>query len=62
MDWAEIKVVTGEVYTVQGSLDEVEQKVLGGATLVWLSEYGTDASVGLNPAHIVSVKASALSE
>jgi hypothetical protein len=63
MGFAEIRLVSGEVFAVDGTLDEVETKLSdaarsGQSRLAWFTEHGTDDSVGVNPAHVVSLKIS----
>jgi len=60
---AEIRLLNGDAFTVEGTLDEVESKLSdaarsGQSRLAWFTEYGTDDSVGVNPAHIASLKIS----
>jgi hypothetical protein len=52
---------------VEGTLDEVESKLSdaarsGQSRLAWFTEYGTDASVGVNPAHVAILKVSEISD
>jgi hypothetical protein len=66
MAYAEVRLLNGDVFTVEGSLDEVESKLSdaarsGQSRLAWFTEYGTDGSVGVNPAHVASLKASDVS-
>jgi hypothetical protein len=61
--YAEVRLLNGDVFTVEGSLDEVESKLSdaarsGQSRLAWFTEYGTDDSVGVNPAHVASLKVS----
>ena len=63
MAHAEIRLLNGDAFTVEGTLDEVESKLSdaarsGQSRLAWFTEYGTDDSVGVNPAHIASLKIS----
>jgi hypothetical protein len=65
--YAEIRLVNGDVFMVEGTLDEVEGKLSdaarsGQSRLAWFTEYGTDGSVGINPAHVASLKVSEISE
>jgi hypothetical protein len=58
----EISLVNGDRYEVEGSPDEVEQRILGAARgslmeLAWLTETESGRSLGLNPAHIVALRA-----
>ena len=65
--YAEVRLLSGDVVTVEGTLDEVESKLSdaarsGQSRLAWFTEYGTDGSVGVNPAHVASLKVSEISE
>lgn len=60
---AEVKLLNGDVVVVEGTLDEVEAKLSdaarsGQSRLAWFTEYGTDRSVGVNPAHVATLKVS----
>lgn len=66
MTCAEIRLLSGDVFTVEGALDEVEGKLSdaarsGQSRLAWFTEHGTDESVGVNPAHVASLKLSDVS-
>jgi hypothetical protein len=61
--YAEVKLLSGDVVVVEGTLDEVEAKLSdaarsGQSRLAWFTEYGTDGSVGVNPAHVASLRVS----
>ena len=63
MAYAELRLVNGDVFTVEGTLEDVESTLSdaarsGQSRLAWFTEYGTDSSVGVNPAHVVSLKLS----
>jgi hypothetical protein len=65
--YAEIRLVSGDVFTVKGTLEEVEKGLSdaarsGQARLAWFNEHGTDASVGVNPAHVAALRASEISD
>jgi hypothetical protein len=65
--YAEIRLVSGDVFTVEGTLDEVEKALSdaarsGQARLAWFKEHGTDGSVGVNPAHVAALRASEISD
>jgi hypothetical protein len=65
--YAELRLLNGDVFTVEGTLDEVESKLSdaarsGQSRLAWFTEYGTDGSIGINPAHVASLKVSEHSE
>ncbi len=56
----EILVVGGERFRVQGTPEEVENKILDAARgsileLVWLAETESSEMIALNPAHIVAI-------
>jgi hypothetical protein len=64
--YAELKLLNGDAFVVQGTLEEVERKLSdaarsGQSRLAWFTEYGTDGSVGVNPAHVASLKVSEIS-
>jgi hypothetical protein len=61
--YAEVGLQNGDVLRVEGTLDEVEGKLSdaarsGQARLAWFTEHGTDGSVGINPAHVSTLKVS----
>lgn len=61
MAYAELKLQNGDVLRVEGTLDEVEGKLSdaarsGQSRLAWFTERGTDGSVGVNPAHVATLK------
>jgi hypothetical protein len=67
VSYAEIRLLNGDVVTVEGTLDEVESKLSdaarsGQSRLAWFTEYGTDGSVGVNPAHVASLRVSGITE
>jgi hypothetical protein len=65
--YAEVRLLNGDVFTVEGTLEEIEGKLSdaarsGQSRLAWFTEHGTDDSVGVNPAHVASLKASKISD
>ena len=67
MSHAEIKLVDGDLLTVEGNMEEVEKKLSdaarsGQSRLAWFTEHGTDASVGVNPVHVASLRVSEVSD
>ena len=65
--YAEIRLVSGDVFTVEGTLEEVEKALSdaarsGQARLAWFKEHSTDGSVGVNPAHVTALRASEISD
>ncbi len=66
MHFTEIRLLNGDVFTVEGSLDEVEKGLSdaarsGQGRLAWFKEHGTEGSVGLNPAHVAVLRVSEVS-
>ena len=67
VDYAEVRLLNGDVFTVEGTLDEVESKLSdaarsGQSRIAWFTEYGTDGSLGVNPAHVATLKVSEISD
>jgi hypothetical protein len=65
--YAEIRLLSGDVFTVEGTLDEVEMRLSdaarsGQARLAWFKERNTEDSVGVNPAHVASLRATEVSD
>jgi hypothetical protein len=65
--YAEIRLVNGDVFTVEGTLEEVEKALSdaarsGQARLAWFREHGTDGPVGVNPAHVAALTTSEISD
>jgi hypothetical protein len=65
--YAELRLLNCDVFTVEGTLDEVENKLSnaarsGQSRLAWFTEHGTDGSVGVNPAHVTTLKVSEISD
>ena len=65
--YAEVRLLNGDVFVVEGTVDDVEGKLSdasrsGQARLAWFTEYGTSDPVGVNPAHVASLKASETSD
>jgi hypothetical protein len=61
---AEIKLVDGDLLTVEGTLEEVEKKLSdaarsGQSRLAWFRELDSDEQIGVNPAHVASLRAAA---
>jgi hypothetical protein len=59
----DIVVAGGERFRVRGTPDEVETKILDAARgslmeFVWLVEDESGQSLGLNPEHVVALRAS----
>jgi len=58
--------VSGDVFAVEGTLEEVEKALSdaarsGQARLAWFKEHGTDGRIGVNPAHVAALRASEIS-
>jgi hypothetical protein len=65
--YAEVRLLSSDVFTVEGTLDEVESKLSdaarsGQSRLARFTEYGTDGSVGVNPAHVAALKVGEISD
>ena len=61
MPYAEIRLGNGDVYSVEGTLDEVERRLSdaarsGQARLAWFKDHSTAESIGINPAHVVALR------
>jgi hypothetical protein len=62
MGTAEIRLLNGDVFAVDGTVEEVEKKLSdaarsGQSRLAWFTELGTDASLGVNPDHVATLRA-----
>jgi hypothetical protein len=60
--YAEIRFASGDVFVVEGTLAEVEKRLSdaarsGQARLAWFKEQDTDAEIGVNPAHVATLRA-----
>ena len=61
MDRAELRLTNGDVFTVEGRIEEVE-KVLsdaarsGGSRLAWFTEHGAGGRLGVDPAHVAAIR------
>jgi hypothetical protein len=58
----EITLVTGNLYRVEGDVKEVERVILDAARgsipeLAWLVESDTGQALGINPEHVVTLRA-----
>jgi hypothetical protein len=63
MDYTEIRLLNGEVFTVEGELDGVEKELSdaarsGQGRLAWFEEHGAGGSVGVNPTHVATLRVS----
>ena len=61
MPATELTLVTGERYDVAGAPGEVEKLILAAARgslmqFAWLEETESGRSLGVNPAHVVSLR------
>jgi hypothetical protein len=62
VNYSEIRLADGETLAVEGVLDEVEKRLSdagrsGQARLAWFKARGTDAPIGVNPAHVATLRA-----
>jgi hypothetical protein len=65
--YAEIRLGNGDVYTVEGALNDVEKSLSdaarsGQARLAWFKERSTDGSIGINPSHVATLRAGEASD
>jgi hypothetical protein len=59
---AEIHVVNGDTFRLEVSVDEAEKRLSdaarsGQSRLAWFNDLASGAPVGVNPAHLVSLRA-----
>ena len=62
MNHSEIRLADGETIVVEGVLDAVEKKLSdaarsGQARLAWFEAVETGAPIGINPAHVATLRA-----
>jgi hypothetical protein len=67
LTYVEITLPSGDVFTVEGSLEDVEKRLSdaarsGQSRLAWFKERGKEDSIGVNPAHVVALRASEVSD
>jgi hypothetical protein len=67
MDSSEIRLANGDTFAVKGALTEVEKKLSdagrsGQARLAWFRALGDDTPVGVNPAHVATLRAGETSD
>jgi hypothetical protein len=65
--YAEIRLLSGDVFTVEGTRDEVEKRLSdaarsGQARMAWFKDRSTGEPVGVNPAHVATLRASEVSD
>ena len=63
VEHAEIRLTNGDVFTVEGTLEEVEKRLSdaarsGQSRLAWFTEHDSDGQVGINPDHVATLRAS----
>jgi hypothetical protein len=61
--YAEIRLVNGDAFTVEGELDAVEKSLSdaarsGQSRLAWFTELDSGESVGINPDHVATLRSS----
>ena len=61
MDYAEIRLISGDVFTVEGTLEDVEKQLSdaarsGQSRLAWFTEMAADERVGINPDHVATLR------
>jgi hypothetical protein len=60
--YVEITLPSGDIFTVEGTLEGVEKGLSdaarsGQSRMAWFKERDSDDSIGVNPAHVVVVRA-----
>jgi hypothetical protein len=65
--YTELRLLNGDVFSVEGPLEEVERKLSdaarsGQSRLAWLTEHDTGQGIGVNPAHVAILKSSELAD
>jgi hypothetical protein len=65
--YVEITLPSGDVFTVEGTLEGVEKGLSdaarsGQSRMAWFKERDSDDSIGVNPAHVVAVRVAEGSE
>jgi hypothetical protein len=63
----EIRLLSGDVFTVEGNTDEVERALSdaarsGQSRLAWLAECDKGHPIGINPTHVIAVRPSEISD
>jgi hypothetical protein len=61
MPCTEIRLLSGDVFVVEGTTDEVERALSdaarsGQSRLAWLRECGRGEAIGINPAHVIALR------
>ena len=65
--YAEIRLMNGDAFTVEGTVEEVEKQLSdaarsGKSRLAWFTEHGGSDPVGINPDHVATLRASGESD
>ena len=65
--YTELRLLNGDVFTVEGPLEEVERRLSdaarsGRSRLAWFTEHDTDGEIGVNPVHIAILKSSEIAD
>jgi hypothetical protein len=63
----EIRLLSGDVFTVEGNTDDVERALSdaarsGQSRLAWLAECDKGHPIGINPTHVIVVRPSEISD
>jgi hypothetical protein len=63
MSSVEIRLLNGDTHTIEGTVEEAEKKLSdaarsGQSRLAWFGELGSGTSIGINPAHVASLRIS----
>jgi len=65
--YTELRLLNGDVFTVEGPLEEVETRLSdaarsGQSRLAWFTEHDTDGKIGVNPVHVATLKSSEIAD
>jgi hypothetical protein len=65
--YTELRLLNGDVYTVEGPLKEVERRLSdaarsGQSRLAWFTERDADGEIGVNPVHVTILKSSEVAD
>ena len=63
VDCAEVRLANGDVFTIEGRLEEIEKALSdaarsGQSRLAWFTEHGTNEPLAVNPSQVVALRVS----
>ena len=67
MGYTELRLLNGDVFTVEGSLEEVEKRLSdaarsGQSRIAWFTEHDRDGEIGVNPVHVAILRSSEIAD